>query len=45
MSIYEYTLFAYAVTAAISLLVVGIIVGVSKITGRNTNSEEDKEEM
>jgi hypothetical protein len=40
MSIFTYALMAYGLLAVISLAVVGIIVGVSKVTGGKTAAEE-----
>jgi hypothetical protein len=43
MSIFSYALMSYGLMAAISLAVVGIIVGISKLTGGSGGSaEEDK---
>ncbi|MEJ5967519.1 hypothetical protein [Flavonifractor porci] len=43
MGIIPYTAMAYGLTAVISLLVVAIIVGISKLTGRPGQSEDNGE--
>ncbi|WP_164496939.1 hypothetical protein [Flavonifractor sp. An9] len=44
MGIIPYTLMTYGLTAVISLLVVAIIVGISKLTGRSEGAEDEGEE-
>lgn len=44
MGIIPYTFMTYGLTAVISLLVVGIIVGISKLTGRSEDAENGGEE-
>lgn len=41
MEITTYALFAYGVTAVLSLAVTGIIVLVSKVTGKSAEEKED----
>ena len=43
MGIIPYALMAYGLTAVLSLLVVAIIVGISKLTGRSQDAEESEE--
>ncbi len=44
MSILSYSLMAYGLTAVLSLLVVAIIVGISKLTGKSGSDEDGEEE-
>lgn len=44
MGIIPYALMAYGLTAVLSLLVVAIIVGISKLTGKSASSEDSGEE-
>lgn len=41
MNVYAYSLFSYLLTAVISLGVIGIIVGLTKLIGQDESAEEN----